>query len=64
MKKINAKFLTSKFLNSLKMGETKTLVSGKLQVKRILGGFAYEYLSKTGDVTAAMFVSTNELLNL
>ena len=50
-------------LNKLFMGEVKIIIPKQMQVRRVPGGFIYEYLCKEGVVSSATFCSTDEFRN-
>ena len=60
---VNKNNLTPKVINSMKMGETRVVISGKLRLRRVPGGVMYEYTDDLEYVVSSAFVSTDELVN-
>lgn len=51
-------------LNKMQLDDVITFKEAiRVRIRRVLGGYMYEYYNKSSDVTAAVFVSTDELRN-
>ena len=62
MSEVEKKNLTARVLNRMGMGNTRKIIDDLLDIRRVPGGFIYEYYD--GDtVTACCFVSNDELVN-